>query len=512
MKTPFPVRSPLGLIRIGLATGLGLGCANALADTPPLTLDDPAPQAYANFGAALAGVGDVDGDGVADLLVGAPNQGAGRAFVFSGSDGAVIRALDDPTTQASSNFGAAVADAGDLNGDGVSDQAVGAYFQTVGANAGQGQVFLFSGADGGLLRTLDDPTPQAYANFGAAVAGIGDVDGDGVADLVVGARYQAPGGNTAQGQAFVFSGADGGLLLTLDDPVPQASANFGYALAGVGDVDADGTPDLLVGAPYQGQGEAFVFSGSDGTLLHTLDTPTPLVLSGLGFAVAGTGDVDHDGVADLLAGAPYQDVGAHPMQGQALVFSGADGGLLLTLDDPTPQDYANFGSAVAGIGDLDGDGTPDLAVAAPYQTVGGVLYKGQVSVFSGAGGGLLQTLDDPTTAQSFGGFFGNAIAAVGDPQPGRDAGAAGGGALPIRRRQLQPGPGLPLLRRRWRGRHPGRGRRRAWRQRQQLQLRQQRGSAGRHPEWPRFRRDRRGHRQRLTERPGRKRRRARHGG
>jgi len=136
----------------------------------------------------------------------------------------------------------------------------------VGGVSEVGQAFVFSGATGALLLTLDDPNPQVLANFGGSIAGLGDINGDTVPDLAVGAGSQDVGNNGSQGQAFVFSGATGILLLTLDAPKKQAVAHFGGALGAVGDVDGDGATDLAVGAPTQdvgsavSTGRAFVFS------------------------------------------------------------------------------------------------------------------------------------------------------------------------------------------------------------------------------------------------------------
>ena len=128
-------------------------------------------------------------------------------------------------------FGGSVA-VGDVNGDGKADIAVAAYGENVGSNAGQGRVYVFSGADGSLLLTLDTPNPQANANFGGlggvAVA-MGDVNGDGKADIAVGANGESVGGNVGPGREYVFSGADGSLLFTLDTPNPQMRGYFGIA-------------------------------------------------------------------------------------------------------------------------------------------------------------------------------------------------------------------------------------------------------------------------------------------
>ncbi|MCI0372798.1 MAG: FG-GAP-like repeat-containing protein, partial [candidate division NC10 bacterium] len=179
----------------------------------------------------------------------------------------------------------------------------------------------FSGADGSVLRTLSNPQG---GNFAGPVAGIGDVNGDGAPDLLVGVPNQIAGG-IVTGRAFVFSGADASLLRILDNPNPSGFARFGSALSGAGDVNGDGVPELLVGAP--GQGQAFVFSGADATLLLTLTRSSS---GSFGEVVAGIGDVDGDGAPDFLVGAPDQNVGGRLRQGRAFVVLSVALGLART--------------------------------------------------------------------------------------------------------------------------------------------------------------------------------------
>ncbi|MDY6839834.1 MAG: integrin alpha [Thermodesulfobacteriota bacterium] len=407
-----------------VAFTLVLRTGSVLGQTLFLTINDPNPQSDAYFGNSLAGIGDIDGDLVPDIAVGAPHQDVagnscqGQAFVFSGAAGSVLLTLDDPNPQSMAHLGCSLAGIGDVDGDLVPDIAVGAYGREVGANSYQGQAFVFSGANGSVLLTLDDPNPQSYEYVGWSLAGIGDIDGDLVPDIAVGACGRDVAGNSNQGQAVVFSGADGSVLLTLDDPNPQSHAGFGWSLAGIGDIDGDLVPDIAVGALYQDvggyirQGQAFVFSGADGSVLLTLDDPNPQSVALFGHSLAGIGDVDGDLLPDIAVGALYQDVGGYIRQGQAFVFSGADGSVLLTLDDPNPQSVALFGHSLAGIGDVDGDLLPDIVVGAYGQDVVGNSNQGQAFVFSGADGSVLLTLDDPNPQSSA--LFGFSLAGIGD--------------------------------------------------------------------------------------------------
>ena len=398
-------------------TALLLVVASARAQTLLLILDSPNPQAYPFFGSALA-LGDVNGDGKADVAVGAPSEDVGgnwtqgRAYVFSGEDGSLLFTLDTPNPQYGGQFGCSVV-VGDVDGDGNGDVAVGARWEDVGGRVLQGRAYVFSGADGSLLLTLDTPSPQPEGYFGRPVA-MGDANGDGRADIAVGASWEDVGGNVNQGRVYLFSGADGSLLLTLDTLNPQWYAYFGYSVA-MGDVNGDVNSDIAVGTAYEAvggnasQGRAYVFSGEDGSLLFTLDTSNPQE-HGLFGSSAAVGDVNGDGRADIAVGAYYEHVGAIPEAGRAYAFSGADGSLLFTLDSPNPQERAHFGHSIA-VGDVNGDGQGDVAVGAWEQDVGGRNLQGRAYVFSGADGSLLFTLDTPNPQSSA--YFGHSVA-VGD--------------------------------------------------------------------------------------------------
>jgi hypothetical protein len=363
------------------------------------TVDSPVAQAGAQFGYALTSLGDVNGDGAPDFAVGVPNQNVGanvtqgQVLVVSGATGTVIHTLNDPDPQASAFFGWAVVGTGDVNGDGVPDVAVGAPMQN--------RVFVFSGQDGSLLHSVNNTAANAPAFFGFSLATIGDLDGDGIRELVVGAPAQDVDGRSGQGQTLIFSGAIGDLIHVLDDPVPQDGAFFGWALTSAGDLNADGMDDIAVGAPGQtvgsnfSQGQVVVFSGADGGVLGTVDDPAPQANASFGEALSLVGDTDGDGTADLAVGAPGQNDG-FTAAGQVFVFSGVTGPARLTLHDPNPHVLTSFGQTLAALGDYDGDGVPDLAVGAPDHNVAGrPPQQGQAVLFSGADGAVLATLEDP---------------------------------------------------------------------------------------------------------------------
>ena len=387
-----------------------------------IMLDIPDRPEFSGFGTALAVIGDVDGDTIPDYLVGAYQRDVekktrqGQAFIFSGSSGKLLHTIDDPIPQSKAAFGFAVSATGDVNQDGVPDFLIGAFGQgqsheDATVQEGSGHAFVFSGKDQTLLYTLQAPQKQLAGSFGWAVASLGDVTGDSISEIIVGAFAQE-----GTGRAFVFNGQNGTLLHTLAPP--EGGYAFGWSVASAGDLDKDGSPDIVVGAPYTAvngtpvQGQAYAFSGRDGKHLLTLDSPQSHAGGVFGWSVAGAGDINKDGVADLLVGAPYQDVGENRSQGVAFALSGADGKLLFTLNNPSPKPYTGFGLMVTAGPDANEDGVPEILIGAPYQEVDQFHVQGELFVFNGRDGRHLFIFDNPLGHQ--GSMFGYAAASPGD--------------------------------------------------------------------------------------------------
>ncbi len=243
----------------------------------------PGPQAGARFGTAVAAAGDVNGDGFGDVIIGAAgitatDAGDGKIFVYHGSAAglAMTPAWTLEASQTNMTMGNAVGTAGDVNGDGFDDVIIGAPLFDNGEND-EGRAFVYLGSAAGLANTpaWTGESNQASAQFGTSVGTAGDVNADGFADVIVGA-HSFDNGQADEGRAFVYHGSASGLSATAawTSESNQASASFGRSVAGAGDVNGDGYADVIVGANLYAnvqpsQGRAFVYPRfGDRTLDH----------------------------------------------------------------------------------------------------------------------------------------------------------------------------------------------------------------------------------------------------
>jgi len=334
------------------------------------------------------GIGDTDGDGVSDIVTSAPTFGAngrpagpGKIYVYSGRSG---KLLWSKVGSAAEGLGTGLEGAGDVNRDGAGDVIAGA--------PGSNHAYVYSGRDGTILFTLAGR--DSGEAFGQSASGAGDQDGDGHEDVIVGAP-----GNSAHGQgsgrAYVFSGRDGSLLLTIDGD--SAGVSFGSIVAGrKGGVR---TP-LVVGAPGagpRGGGRVYSYPAMSARPAFVIDAePTGQSLGAMFTSIVG--DVDGDRVPDVYA-SDFSDGGKGPSTGRIYVHSGADGRRLLQLAGEQAGD--GFGIGSADVGDVNGDGHDDLIVGA-WQYAGAAPSGGKVYLYSGRDGTLLRSITGRVPGETFG--------------------------------------------------------------------------------------------------------------
>ncbi|MBL7009401.1 MAG: FG-GAP repeat protein [Planctomycetes bacterium] len=354
-------------------------------------------------GLALAAYGDWDGDGFDDFLIGAPGAvgaglNAGSVYLVSGASGMMLLRIDGLV--AGDEFGAAVAGIGDLDGDGWPEIVVGAPEADPAGLADAGSAFVYSGATGAVLRRFDGAC--LWGRLGASVAPLGDLDLDGAEDWLVGAPGEDPLANYDAGSVYVLSGATGNQLRRYDGV--SSGGGAGASVAGPGDVDGDGFPDVLAGAPeaWNGSareaGAAYLWSGSTGALLWQVVGRTEY--GSLGFSVSGSGDLDGDGLPDALVGEPVSTSSTGRVAaGAVLVLSGISGAELRRFEGSWMS--ASLGLSVADPGDVDGDGVADVLAGAPGAKPGGV-KSGAAYLYSGATGALIHRFDGPLEDDGYG--------------------------------------------------------------------------------------------------------------
>jgi hypothetical protein len=352
------------------------------------------------FGWSVSNAGDVDGDNINDFMVGAPSTSTGTIYVYSGASGDLIYskngsdgdrlgyAVDSvgmsgidrgsviaadaaalnvsifsknatliselsvsnsSIDAAENNYIAGIGDIGDENGaglgnlDNIGDFIVGDY----AANANDGTVTVHSGNDGSIIRTHTLPDNDVADRFGTSVAGLGDTNGDGVNDYIVGSTRSAG----ADGKIYVFSGTDGSTLYEKTSPL--SPYDYGWEVSSAGDIDNDGRDDFMTNAierRMEAPGLVYLYSGATGNQIGSALTGSVL----FGRSLSPLGDVNGDNKADFIIGDPEIN--------KAYVYSG---GSLTAIAEISPSNATLFGFATDNLGDINGDGKNDFIIGAP---------------------------------------------------------------------------------------------------------------------------------------------------
>ncbi len=380
----------------------GASSIASLSASTPWTF---APSAATDLGWTVAAAGDVNGDGYGDLLVGDADVGGhGQAYVFHGSYSGVGTSEDwtaiSPDPIGGCNFSMGLAGVGDLDGDGYGDVVIGA--PDWGPD---GAIWAFYGSASGLHPAdyalnlhwqyqpgVNGPTPM----FGEEVSEAGDVNGDGYADFLAGSHGWTDGQDD-EGAAFLFLGNPGDPILGWEQEGDEANTRFGESADG-GDVDGDGLAEILIGAPLRNTGDPA--PASEG-VAHLYDTsssgpvegnapnvadwfqPGPALYGQFGYSVDLAGDIDGDGFDDVVVGAPYYEA-TLPGEGAVFIYTGTPTGPSSSpwFWVPGGKDDAAFGQSVAIVGDVDGDGFEDVLVGAPG-------WDHSLSMVDGVGAALL---------------------------------------------------------------------------------------------------------------------------
>jgi len=423
-----------GVPQSGPAGSQGKAAQKHLLTTPlqrgtAWTADGPNPN-ISNFGALVADVGDLNGDGFDDVGIGAYLQDdpvgsvtlAGAVHIYNGSPAGLeptpsrVVFSDSPADK----FGKSFASAEDVNGDGFDDLIVGEPEHLY--TRGRAQLFLGSAQGIGSSPDWIFSPGQYGSEFGSTVSGAGDVNGDGYDDVIIGAPHHQVS-VPDEGAVFLFLGSAAGLGASADwvSASQQDTSQYGSSISSAGDVNGDGFDDIVIGAPYYddqdlNNGRIFLYLGSPSGPGSAADWTSPRAPrnSFHGFPVSGAGDVNGDGYDDILVGNFFPS--NRPFEfGSAFAYYGSPTGLPNKADWRVQSNllYSLFGLAVSDAGDLDGDGYDDVIIGAPAAAPR-LPRETHMYIFRGSATGLELEAADERTRPNLCYSYGLTVSGAGD--------------------------------------------------------------------------------------------------
>lgn len=301
----------------------------------------------------ICSISDLDSDGHSDLIAVNNRPFSNTAAAYSGISGSLLFNLSTPPGY---TYFQDLADIGDINSDGISDIAASSVYLS------DGSVFLYSGADGSLINRLDSPWPEA--DFGHSIASLGDLDGDNISELLIGAPGSSSTGSASR--AVVISLGTRSVLYQFSQYRHWA---FGQSVAALEDADGDGITDFVIAAPMtngsQGYstGDILIYSGSTGVLLKQYQGQ-PYEKLGWDF-VEDAGDIDRDGLSDVMVSKNHFRVSPAYILPKVAFYSSVSSDVLYEWKDHDLeyQDREVFG---ANLGDSNQDGIPEMLIGISY--------------------------------------------------------------------------------------------------------------------------------------------------
>ncbi|WP_445635620.1 FG-GAP repeat protein [Nostoc sp. DSM 114161] len=441
---------------------------------------------YLNLSRSVSSTGDINDDGIDDLIIGGPFAGYGsgsrESFVvfgsssgfssvlnlsdLNGSNGFVINGIDPVIEYRSAS---SVSSGTDINGDGIDDLIIGAPNASVNDRYSAGQSYVVFGSSSGFGVSFDLSSLDGSNGFvingidasdfsGFSVSNAKDINGDGFNDLIIGARYGDPSGQYNAGQSYVVFGSSSAFAASLNLSSLDGSNGFaingigandqsGFSVNSAGDFNGDGFDDVIIGARgADPNGESYIVFGSSSGFaasfnLSSLNGSNGFAINGinadsLGFSVSSAGDFNGDGFDDVIIGAPTADANAQTYAGQSYVIFGSSSGFGASLNLSSLDGSNGFaingiderdfsGSSVSSAGDFNGDGFDDVIIGTKGASYNGVDFTGSGKSYivfgSSSGFGASLNLSSLDGSNGFvingidnGGFSGSFVSSAGD--------------------------------------------------------------------------------------------------